>query len=245
MKEGNIYIGTSGWSYKHWDNVFYPSAIKKADQLKYYSTLFNTVELNNSFYRQPKPENYVQWKSIVNSNFKFSVKANRYFTHLKKLKVSQHDIDDFLSGVDFLNDKLGPVLFQLPPKWNLNVERFESFLSILPNSYRYVFEFRNHSWYHPAIYELLKKYNCAFCIYELDGHISPLEITADFMYIRLHGPGAKYQGSYNKETLNKWADYCLSAQKLGKDVYIYFDNDQNGYAAFNALDLRKMAQKIS
>lgn len=239
-KKGRFYIGTSGWSYKHWDNVFYPSAVKKADQLQYYNTLFNTVELNNSFYRQPKPENYINWKAVANSNFKFTVKANRYFTHLKKLKVSKQDIENFLNGVDNLNENLGPVLFQLPPKWNLNIERFGTFLALLPNNYRYVFEFRNHSWYHPTIYELLETYNCAFCIYELDGHLSPLEITADFVYIRLHGPGAKYQGSYHKETLNKWADYCLSAKNQGKDVYVYFDNDQNGYAAFNALDMQKM-----
>jgi uncharacterized protein YecE (DUF72 family) len=240
MKKRYIYISTSGWSYKHWDNVFYPSNLKKANQLQYYNSLFNTIEINNSFYRQPKPENYANWESIVDSSFKFSVKANRYFTHLKKLKVSQHDIEDFLKGVDCLNEKLGPILFQLPPKWNINPERFESFLAMLPNNYRYVFEFRNHSWYHSSIYELLKKYNCAFCIYELDGHLSPIELTADFLYIRLHGPGAKYQGSYTKKTLRKWANVCLSEQKKGRDVFIYFDNDQNGYAAFNALEIEKM-----
>lgn len=236
-KKGKIYIGTSGWKYKHWDNVFYPTNIKGTTQLDYYSSIFSTVELNNSFYRQPKAENFLNWKMAVPKDFLFAVKANRFFTHLKKLKVSRLDIESFLTASDHLDKNLGPILFQLPPKWNLNIERFETFLAMLPKNYEYVFEFRNQSWYTSEIYGLLEKYNCAFCIYELDGHLSPLKITANFVYVRLHGPGGKYQGSYTTAELKKWAKFCRDASNEGKQVYFYFDNDQSGYAAFNAKEM--------
>jgi uncharacterized protein YecE (DUF72 family) len=237
MRKGNMFIGTSGWKYKHWNGVFYPSDLKQKDQLNYYHQIFNTVELNNSFYRQPSIENFDAWRQAVPKHFSFAVKANRYFTHLKKLKVSAADVEGFLGRVSHLKQTLGPVLFQLPPGWKINLERLESFLKLLPQSFRYAFEFRNATWYHPEVYHLLTRYNVAFCIYELDGHISPSIQTADFVYVRLHGPGAKYQGSYNNETLTLWADFAKSTIKAGKDIFLYFDNDQNGYAAFNAQQL--------
>jgi uncharacterized protein YecE (DUF72 family) len=240
MKSGKIYIGTSGWKYKHWDSTFYPETLKKVDQLKYYHQIFNTVELNNSFYRQPEAETFKNWKLSVPDDFIFAVKGNRYFTHLKKLNVSKTDVMDFLDKTAHLEEKLGPILFQLPPSWNINLERLSSFLALLPNAFRYTFEFRNHSWYTQEVYNLLEKHNCSFCIYELAGHLSPLPITADFVYVRLHGPGDKYQGSYSKEDLNKWANFIKDYSKAGKDVFIYFDNDQEGYAAFNAITLKEL-----
>jgi uncharacterized protein YecE (DUF72 family) len=234
MKKSSIYIGTSGWKYKHWDGVFYPEDLKKTSQLPYYYGIFNTVELNNSFYRQPAAAQFESWKDTVPSDFIFAVKANRFFTHLKKLKVTAEDITALLDKTSHLAEKLGPILFQLPPGWNINTERLESFLSLLPKNYRYTFEFRNQSWYTEEVYELLAKYNCAFCSYDLAGHLSPLAVTADFVYLRLHGPGNKYQGSYTEADLIKWANFAMQHQGEGKDVFIYFDNDQAGYAAFNA-----------
>jgi uncharacterized protein YecE (DUF72 family) len=240
MKNAKIYIGTSGWKYKHWDNVFYPLELKKADQLQYYYQHFDTVELNNSFYRQPLASNFENWKNSVPEGFIFAVKGNRFFTHLKKLNVTKLDILSFLDNASYLENKLGPILFQLPPKWNINIERLANFLELLPKNYRYTFEFRNHTWYTQEVYDLLAKYNCAFCIYELAGHLSPLPITANFIYIRLHGPGDKYQGSYTEQDLTKWANFIKEWNRDGKDVYIYFDNDQAGYAAFNAIELKKL-----
>lgn len=161
-------------------------------------------------------------------------------SHMKKLHVLKADINRFLNRVSKLGSKTGPILFQLPPGWKLNLERLSKFLPRLNTRYRYVFEFRNDTWYDEGVYALLQQYNCAFCIYELAGHRSPEIVTADFVYIRLHGPGAKYQGSYSRYQLKKWASKCKAWQAEGKDVYIYFDNDQAGYAAFNALKLRQL-----
>lgn len=234
MKKGEIHIGTSGWKYKQWDNTFYPTEVKGDSQLVYYATLFNTVELNNSFYRQPSISNFLNWKEAVPKDFSYAVKANRFFTHMKKLKVEANDVYDFIDKVNHLGEKLGPILFQLPPSWKINLDRLAYFLNLLPKGYRYVFEFRNATWYNKAIYELLATKNVAFCIYELDGHLSPLTVTADFVYIRLHGPGAKYQGSYQDKDLETWVTFMRQQTDAGKDVFVYFDNDQAGYAAFNA-----------
>jgi uncharacterized protein YecE (DUF72 family) len=239
-KQAKIYIGTSGWKYKHWDTIFYPDDLKKTDQLSYYHSIFNTVELNNSFYRQPSASNFENWKNSVPSDFVFAVKGNRFFTHLKKLSVSKFELLPFLDNAACLEDKLGPILFQLPPKWQINTERLANFLELLPRNYRYTFEFRNHTWYSKEVYDLLSRYNCAFCIYELAGHLSPLPITADFVYIRLHGPGDKYQGSYSTKNLTTWANFITQRIEEKRDVYIYFDNDQAGYAAFNAISLKEM-----
>ena len=240
MKAGKLYTGTSGWHYKHWIGTYYPANTKEKDQLSLYIRDFNTVELNNSFYNLPSAKTFKNWAAATPGNFVFAVKGSRYISHMKKLKVLKADINRFLRRVDKLGDKVGPILFQLPPKWKLNVERFEKFLSRLDNHHRYVFEFRNQTWYDDKVYDLLLQYNCAFCIYELAGHRSPEMVTADFVYIRLHGPGAKYQGSYSTPQLKKWAKKCKRWQAEGKDVYIYFDNDQAGYAAFNALKLQSM-----
>jgi uncharacterized protein YecE (DUF72 family) len=237
--EGKIYVGTSGWHYNHWLGNFYPEGTKANGQLSYYIRFFKTVEINNSFYRLPTKETFENWKKSVPDDFLFVVKASRYITHMKKLKDPQLSILNFMENVISLKEKLGPILFQLPPGWKINLQRFADFLDVLPVGLRYVFEFRNETWYDPEIFKLLQRHNCAFCIYELAGHISPIEITADFVYLRLHGPGKKYQGSYTDDILNRWAQKCIVwAGK--RDVFVYFDNDQNGYAAFNALRLNEL-----
>jgi uncharacterized protein YecE (DUF72 family) len=237
MKKGKIHIGTSGWHYKHWKGTFYPAGIADKDQFAFYSGIFSTVEINNSFYRLPEAETFKEWKKSSPENFLFAVKGSRFITHMKKLNVDKETVRNFFARAGKLGKKLGPVLFQLPPRWNLNAERLESFLRLLPVKHRYTFEFRNQSWYQEEVYQILEKYNVAFCIYELERHQSPLKKTADFVYIRLHGPGAKYQGSYTKKNLQKWAGRIKEWSSKGTDVYVYFDNDQEGYAAFNAQTL--------
>lgn len=235
--KGKIHIGTSGWHYKHWVGTFYPEGTKAGSQLDYYLKFFKTVEINNSFYRVPQPMTFINWRNSVPEDFVFAVKANRFFTHLKKLKVERADIERFVEKVDQLESKTGPILFQLPPRWKINPERLEEFLAKLPSHHRYTLEFRDQTWYDEKVYDLLQRFKVAFCIYELAGHLSPLMVTADFVYVRLHGPGDKYQGNYSKEKLQEWATYCLQWQQEGKDVYIYFDNDESGHAAYNARDL--------
>lgn len=240
MKRGHIHIGTSGWHYKHWKNFFYPENLKEADQLLFYTGIFETVEINNSFYHLPDKKTFLQWRKKVPEKFIFSVKASRYITHMKKLKDCTESLTIFLQQAKALKEKMGPVLFQLPPGWKINIERFESFLNILLPEYRYTFEFRNASWYDENIYKLLKEHRCAFCIYELNHHLSPLEVTTDFVYIRLHGPAEKYAGSYPLRTLKLWVKRCREWASKGKEVFIYFDNDQKGYAAFNAKTLKEL-----
>jgi uncharacterized protein YecE (DUF72 family) len=241
MKQGKAYIGTSGWNYAHWKGTFYPSELKNTEHFDYYKKKFQTVELNNSFYHLPAEKTFSNWKSSAPVRFIFAVKANRFITHMKKLNLDSQGLRLFFSRIDHLGNKLGPILFQLPPKWKLNEDRLEKFLSALPKGYRYTFEFRDSSWYVGKVYEMLEKHNCAFCIYELAKHLSPMAITADFVYVRLHGPGNnKYEGSYSSTQLKQWAAQCNKWRKEGRDVYIYFDNDQLGYAAFNALSLKKL-----
>ncbi|HLT80808.1 MAG TPA: DUF72 domain-containing protein [Cyclobacteriaceae bacterium] len=239
--KGKVYIGTSGWHYKHWVGTFYPQATPPSKQFAYYSSIFHTVELNNPFYRLPARKTFAKWRDESPKKFLFAVKANRYITHMKKLKDVEESVDTFLSHASGLNGKLGPILFQLPPGWKINTERLADFVKLLPTNQRYAFEFRNSTWYDSEVYTTLRKVNAAFCIYELAHHTSPLEVTADFVYVRLHGPGDKYEGRYTTRTLNLWKDRILEWQKEGKDVFIYFDNDQAGYAAFNAKKLSDMA----
>ena len=236
-RKGRAFIGTSGWHYDHWVGTFYPGDTKSNEQLSYYVRHFLTVEINNSFYKLPAPAVFRAWKESVPPQFIFAVKASRYITHMKKLKMDSASLQRFFNSVKVLGSKLGPILFQLPPGWKVNVERLESFLKALPAGYRYAFEFRNPTWYTSEVYEVLNKHNCAFCIYELAGHVSPPQRTADFVYIRLHGPGAKYEGSYSARALDAWAKRVRAWQEESLDVYVYFDNDQAGYAANNALKL--------
>jgi uncharacterized protein YecE (DUF72 family) len=236
-----IKIGTSGWSYKHWRGTFYPDNLKIKDHFSYYTKHFNTVEINNTFYRLPKKETFINWKNEVPDDFVYVLKASRFITHMKKLQDPENSTALFLEHAAILEEKLGPILFQLPPNLKADFKLLDTFLEKLPKSFRYVFEFRNCDWYDIETYRLLKKYNCAFCIYELDGHLSPIEITADFVYLRLHGPGKKYQGSYSEETLIKWSELCKK-WLLKKDVFVYFDNDEKGYAAFNAMTLEKLVK---
>lgn len=234
MSTGVLYVGTSGWHYKHWKEVFYPITILSKDYLKYYAHHFKTVEINNTFYKLPDISTLKNWRTQVPAPFIFSVKASRFFTHIKKLNVDKEGLQIFFKRISQLKGKLGPILFQLPPSWKKNIDKLSAFLKNLPRKYHKSFEFRNATWYDEEVYALLKKYNCAFCIYQLAGHLSPLITTADFVYIRLHGPKNKYQGKYAASTLALWKKRCTEWQKMGMDVYIYFDNDEQGYAIQNA-----------
>ena len=209
--------------------------------LDFYLQHFDTVELNNSFYRLPDPSTFDCWREATPENFIFAVKASRFLTHNKKLKDPQNALDNLLPRAAHLGPKLGPILFQLPPHWRVNVGRFADLLEILPRDLRYAFEFREPSWINLEIDSILKKFNAAFCIYELAGYHSPLNVTADFAYVRLHGPDpGKYQGSYSQQRLRTWARQIESWARTLRAIYIYFDNDQAGFAAANAVTLRNM-----
>ena len=143
-----------------------------------------------------------------------------------------------------LGKKLGPILFQLPPRWGINVTRLEEFLIVLPKKYRFAFEFRDKSWFDQTIYDLLSQHHAAFCLYHLAGRWAPAIVTADFVYIRLHGPESPYQGEYDDKTLLNLAKKCVKWSFEGNDVYCYFDNAQKGYAVRNAMKLKQMTAKL-
>jgi uncharacterized protein YecE (DUF72 family) len=235
-----IYIGTSGWQYGHWSGQFYPSNLPKEKYLEYYAQHLQSVEVNSSFYGLPEPEVARNWREKTPPGFIFSVKASRYLTHMKKLKDPQKPLFNFLESIQELKGKLGPVLFQLPPNWNFNAERLVNFLEILPSGYRYAFEFRDSSWFNSWVYEALRNQHAAFCIYDLNGQVSPKEITSDFVYVRLHGPLDPYEGKYGTQALAVWVGQISTWSSLGKDIYCYFNNDMAGYAVQNALELKSM-----
>ncbi len=237
-----IRIGTSGFHYKHWIGTFYPPKTPASRILEYYLRHFDTVELNNSFYKLPSEQAFENWRDVTPPGFVFAVKGSRFITHNKKLKDPENALENLLPRAEKLGQKLGPILFQLPPKWGCNVERLEQFLQVLPRRHRYAFEFREPSWHCSEVLDVLRKYNAAYCIYELAGFSTENEITADWTYIRLHGPGGKYQGSYPDDTLRRWAADITQWSRRLKAAYIYFDNDQAGYAASNALRLKQLLE---
>src|SRR5437773_5501552 len=191
----NTYIGTSGWNYRHWLGPFYPQRFPAAEMLKFYTQYFNTVELNNSFYHLPTVNAFKTWRATVPDNFRFAVKGSRFITHMKKLKAPKTSTNKFFARVKYLEEKAGPILFQLPPHWRLNLERLATFLNRMPRQYRYAGEFREHSWFTDEVYALLRRQNVALCFYQMMGWASPQEITADFVYVRLHGTESTYGGS--------------------------------------------------
>jgi uncharacterized protein YecE (DUF72 family) len=234
-------IGTSGWHYKHWRGPFYPGDLPAPQMLAHYLRFFETVELNNTFYRLPEPTAVQAWKAAVPPGFLFAAKGSRFLTHMKKLQATPESVDRFFSRVDLLGRKLGPVVFQLPPRWQVNVPRLSAFLEALPSGHRYAFELRDPSWHRDDVYQALRRHRAAFCIYELAGFASPHVLTTDFVYVRLHGPGpAAYQGTYSERALEAWARRIEDWEAAKKKVYVYFDNDQAGYAVRDALELRKL-----
>ena len=236
-----IHIGTSGWHYKHWLDVFYPPGTKPAQMFQFYAQHFDTVEINNSFYHLPSAKTFDNWRDSSPPKFCFAVKASRFITHMKKLKDPKPSSEKFFLVADRLENKLGPILFQLPPRWKVNVERFAEFLESLPERHKYVFEFRDASWFVPEVYALMRRHKAAFCIHDFADMKVPHEITANFTYIRFHGPtSAKYFGSYSKAQLRAWAERIKDWSRQLSSIYVYFNNDPGGEAVKNGLELKRL-----
>ena len=240
---GAIYVGTSGWNYRHWRGVFYPPDIKDADMLRYISGRLPTVEINSSFYHLPRETSIARWRGTVPDNFIFSVKASRFITHIKRLVGTEEPVKTFLDLASGLGDRLGPVLFQLPPGLKPDITRLAVFVESLPRGYKYTFEFRHAGWHNEEVYGLLARHNIAFCVFDLDGKFSPVKNTADFAYLRLHGPAGAYAGKYDDRFLEEWAGTFLRWSDE-RCVYCYFDNDMWGYAVENALRMNEMVTEM-
>ncbi|KTG17520.1 MULTISPECIES: DUF72 domain-containing protein [unclassified Guyparkeria] len=228
------YLGTSGWNYRHWREAFYPSSLSASEWLSFYAERFASVEINATFYRLPSDESLDTWRESVPADFRFAVKASRYITHMKKLKDPAESIQAFFDKVDRLGDRLGPILFQLPPRWHVNVERLAAFLEALPPGYRYAFEFRDESWWTEPVTDLLAEHGAAFCLFDLEGQTTPAWTTADFVYLRWHGSDGRYQGRYPDTVLDDWAGRIRRWTRDGREVFGYFDNDAQAQAPQDA-----------
>jgi len=233
------FIGTSGWHYEHWRDIFYPRELNKDKWLEFYARHFSTVELNNSFYRLPSEAAFAAWYSATPADFNFAVKVSRFITHIKRLKDSGDAVANFVGRAKGLKEKLGPLLYQLPPGMHRNDERLESFLSTLPKEPKYVFEFRHESWLDEKVFAILHNYNAGLCIFDMPGFTSPLVAAADFAYIRFHGSTGLYYSCYSDQELIDWAGKISELAADLKEVYIYFNNDAEAYAVKNAMTIRE------
>jgi len=238
-----IRIGTSGWHYDSWKGPFFPRGLKQKDQLRFYATQFSTTELNGVFYRTPTPEAVAGWREQTADDFVFAWKASKFITHWKRLSERCDNSLELLEDrLSLLGAKAGPVLFQLPPQFERNEARLESFLKMLNRKRRYAFEFRHPGWYAPHVLRLLKNENIALCISDHADAPSPWKRTADFLYIRGHGPGGRYKGHYRAATLASWRDEIARSRARGFDVFVYFDNDQKSAAPRDARRLLEMVK---
>ena len=239
MTWGKVHIGTSGWTYEHWLGRFYPREERKLSRLQQYAGHFRSVEINASFYRMPTERAMQAWLDETPPGFVFAAKVSRFITHLKRLRDPEVHIPIFYGRIFGLAPKLGPLLVQLPPTFRCDLERLRAFVDLLP-PHRHAVEFRHESWWDEAVYDYLRGKGVALCQYHLAGRSAPDVVTADFVYVRLHGPGAAYQGSYDDATLRRWADRIDGWRGEGRDVYVYFDNDEKAYAAEDARRLQEM-----
>jgi uncharacterized protein YecE (DUF72 family) len=240
MARGRAFIGTSGWSYRHWRGPFYPEALPARQHLDFYAGRFDTVEVNGTFYRLIARATLAAWRDQTPDGFVFACKGSRFLTHMKRLADCGQGLARYFERVTALEPKLGPIVFQLPAHFRPNPERLAEFLGCLPEGQRYTFEFRDPAWFTSRILDLLRARNAALCLYEFAGREAPLEVTADFVYIRLHGPEGPYRGSYAEPALAAWARRLENWRQQGRDVYCYFDNDDRGFAPENALRLKQL-----
>jgi uncharacterized protein YecE (DUF72 family) len=235
-----VRVGCSGWNYPHWRERVYPKGLAQRQWLEYYATLFDTVEVNNTFYRLPKPTSVAGWVERTPAEFVFTVKASRYLTHLKRLTDLDRGIERFYESIDPLVDskKLGPVLWQLPGNFHRDDERLAAALEQLPSG-RHCFEFRHASWFAAEVYELLRRRHAALVIGDdpkrpFQAH----ELTADWTFIRFHRGRRGRNGNYSERELEEWKRR-IAAWRSDVEIYAYFNNDWEGYAVRNAQWLQR------
>lgn len=247
-KRGVLRVGTSGWSYGHWRGVLYPPEAKPAEFFGHYARVFQTAEINSSFYHAPRAETFRKWATAAPEGFVFAVKAHRSVTHEGRLEGVETKWHAYVSNALELGGKLGPLLVQLPPSLRCRTELLEGFLDqhrrAFGDAARLVFEFRHASWFEGDAAELLRRHGAAMAIADSSRYPrAPLECAGPFAYMRFHGPGALFASSYSEEQLREWAQRIREWLAEGMDVYAYFNNDAEGCAVRNALRLRELAER--
>jgi uncharacterized protein YecE (DUF72 family) len=225
-----IWFGTSGFSYKEWRPIFYPDGLPEKQFLQHYSGRLNSVEIDYTFYRMPSQKTIDGWKSATPADFKFTIKASQQITHRQRLKIPSEALDYFVTVVAGLDERLGTVLFQLPPFFRCDVAKLEAFLSVLPRGLKSTFEFRHESWFIPDIYALLRKHEAALCIHDADDHTTPLELTSGFTYVRLR------RSEYDADQRRQWQDRLRTWADNGIEVFAYIKHEDNPNAPLIALE---------
>ena len=231
----DVLIGTSGFVYKHWRRgVFYPEKLPQKQELEYFSQHFATVELNNPFYRLPPRETFEKWRDRTPAEFLFAVKASRYISHIKRLKDCAEPLERLMESAGGLGNKLGPILFQFPPTWGLDIDRLRDFLTLLSRRQEFTFEFRNPGWFVEPVYDLLRQHGAALCLAVSPTAPDPPEIlTGRFTYVRMHAGSGRY-GDFTEPELAKWQRKICRFRREGVKVYVYFNNDAHGCAIRDA-----------
>ena len=236
-----LFIGCSGFSYRHWRGNFYPDGISQKQWFNHYRTVFDTIEMNVTFYRIPKPETFKKWYQESAADFSFAVKGSRYITHIKRLLDIESALERFFEPARELQEKWQVVLWQFPPQFRCDLPRLEHFLDLVaPYHRRHTLEFRNESWLCPEVAQLCRSRNASLCMADSPPFLDEPPITADFVYMRRHGMQGSYNGSYSKEQLEKDAERIRSYLANKLDVFIYFNNDAWGAAPQNAVELAAM-----
>ena len=235
-----VRVGTSGWEYRHWAGSFYPADLPRDRWLEFYAERFDTVELNNSFYRLPEAETFAGWRRRVPDGFSFAVKASRYLTHIRRLIEPAEPLERLWSRARHLGDRLGPVLYQLPPRWRPNHERLTAFLNAIPRGEPQAIEVRDRRWYGSRLNAELEEAGVALCLHDMAGSAPRPEPVGPFVYVRFHGSGARYGGRYSSQRLTAWAARMTEWSADGCAVWAYFNNDVGGHAVRDADRLRTM-----
>jgi uncharacterized protein YecE (DUF72 family) len=249
MGAGNLYVGTSGYNYSHWRERFYPPGLPSQAWLGFYAERFNTVELNVTFYRQPRPRTFEGWRLATPADFRFAVKGHRLITHLRRLRDVADAVAVFFKGAAVLEEKLAVVLWQLPPGLRADPGLLSAFCALLKENpvaarVRHAFEFRHRSWFAPATCDILTAGKFALCIADSPRWPRAEEVTADFVYLRFHGGERLYRSRYALDELAGWARKIRAWLEEGRDVYAYFNNDAEGHALANAGELRTLVASL-
>jgi uncharacterized protein YecE (DUF72 family) len=234
-----LWIGTSGWVYRHWLGIFYPRGMAGAAQLPFYAERFPTVEVNFSFYRLPERPVFETWRAQTPDGFRFAVKGSRYLTHMKKLKEPEEPLRRLMERATGLGEKLGPILFQFPHTWTTNLDRLRAFLqaSRLYAPQRFAFEFRHQSWLQPATYALLEAAGAALCLPVSPAVPLDVRATTSWTYVRVHG--GQWGTGLSDDEIATWAGHVAGFLDRGLETYVYFNNDPEGHALRDAARLRQ------
>jgi uncharacterized protein YecE (DUF72 family) len=240
--EVRIYLGTSGWQYRDWKGTFYPPKLKQTEWLEHYSERFQTVEVNNTFYRLPERKTFEQWAERTPEDFVFVVKASRYLSHIKRLQEPAEPVQRLMERAAGLGKKLGPVLVQLPPNLKKDIDSLDETLGVFGDSVKVALEFRHETWFDGETKDVLAKHGAAFCLADRGSRvITPLWRTAPWIYLRFHEGRASPRPCYGRGALESWVDRLASVAQEGDDIYVYFNNDTRGCAIRDSIQFASLA----